>query len=110
MTLAVNIYTHRVTCRCRPGLVTAAASVTVTNYLFNINDDPDEYNNLATQYPDVVAELAGKIHYRRNLYPVAGTRQESVPPPGWCAPKNWASYPRALDNTQPRVARHKSRR
>ncbi|MFT5484781.1 MAG: arylsulfatase B, partial [Halieaceae bacterium] len=45
-------------------------SATVTNYLFKINEDPNEYNNLASQYPDVVAALSEKMHYRRTLYPV----------------------------------------
>jgi hypothetical protein len=26
-------------------------------------------------------------------YPVAGTRHELVPPPGWRAPRDWAGYP-----------------
>jgi arylsulfatase A-like enzyme len=75
-------------------------SATVTNYLFRIDDDPNEYNNLAAQYPDVVAELAGKIHYWRTLYPVAGTRSELVPPPGWRAPIDWVNYPRPITETQ----------
>ena len=79
-------------------------SATVTNYLFRIEDDPSEYNNLATQYPDVVADLAGKIHYWRTLYPVAGTRAELVPPPGWRAPKDWANYPRPTEETQDTAA------
>ncbi|MEP4146542.1 MAG: sulfatase-like hydrolase/transferase [Halioglobus sp.] len=75
-------------------------SATVTNYLFRINEDPNEYNNLAAQYPEVVENLAGKIHYWRTLYPVAGTRSELVPPPGWRAPRDWATYPRSLEETQ----------
>ena len=27
------------------------------------------------------------------MYPVAGTRHELVPPPGWRAPKDWMHYP-----------------
>ncbi|MEP5569538.1 MAG: sulfatase-like hydrolase/transferase [Halioglobus sp.] len=75
-------------------------SATVTNYLFRISEDPNEYNNLAAEYPDVVENLAGKIHYWRTLYPVAGTRSELVPPPGWRAPKDWATYPRSFEETQ----------
>jgi arylsulfatase A-like enzyme len=63
-------------------------SATVTNYLFRISEDPNEYNNLASEYPEVVTEMAGAIHYWRTLYPVAGTRSELVPPPGWRAPKD----------------------
>jgi hypothetical protein len=65
----------------------------VTNYLFKIADDPYEYENLATAHPDIVHDMADAIHDWRSLYPVAGTRSELVPPPGWRAPKDWASYP-----------------
>ena len=75
-------------------------SATVANYLFRIQDDPYEYNNLAEAHPEIVAEMAGAIHYWRTLYPVAGTRSELVPPPGWRAPRDWASYPRPLAETQ----------
>ena len=75
-------------------------SATVTNYLFRIDEDPNEYNNLAAEYPDVVAHLAGEIHYWRTLHPVAGMRSELVPPPGWRAPKDWATYPRSFHETQ----------
>ena len=75
-------------------------SATVTNYLFNIEDDPNEKNNLANAHPDVVRELSEEILYWRTLYPVSGTRHELVPPPGWRAPLDWATYPRPLDQTQ----------
>ena len=79
-------------------------SATVTNYLFRISDDPNEYNNLAAQYPAVVEQLAGDIHYWRTLYPVGGTRSQLVPPPGWRAPKDWVSYPRSIEETQDHAA------
>lgn len=79
-------------------------SATVTNYLFRISEDPYERNNLADAHPEVVAELAEAIHYWRTLYPVAGTRSELVPPPGWRAPLDWASYPRSLAETQAEAA------
>ena len=75
-------------------------SAQVSNYLFRIGEDPYERNNLAPRYPGVVARLAEEIHHWRMLYPVAGTRHELVPPPGWRAPRDWASYPRTLDATQ----------
>jgi arylsulfatase A-like enzyme len=53
-------------------------SATVTNYLFRISEDPNEYNNLASEYPEVVTEMAGAIHYWRTLYPVAGTHLSPV--------------------------------
>jgi arylsulfatase B len=75
-------------------------SVDISNYLFRIKDDPNEYNNLAGEYPGVVAELSREIHHWRSLYPVAGTRAELVPPPGWRAPRDWASYPIPLADLQ----------
>jgi len=80
----------------RQGLVSAD----VTNYLFRIRDDPNEYNNLAAENPDVVAKLSSAIHIWRQSYPVAGTRGELVPPPGWRAPRDWVSYPVPLENLQ----------
>jgi len=76
-------------------------SATVTNYLFRIADDPNEYDNLAAAHPDVVQKLAAKIRERRALYPINGTRAMLVPPPGWRAPLDWASYPIPLDRLQP---------
>ena len=75
-------------------------STTVTNYLFKIVDDPNEYNNLAAEYPDIVISMSKAISEWRALHPVSGTRSVLIPPPGWRAPKDWASYPRPLENLQ----------
>ncbi len=75
-------------------------STTVTNYLFNISKDPNEYNNLASKHPDVVAELNQAIIEWRSLYPISGTRSQLVPPPGWRAPKDWSTYPIPLEDLQ----------
>lgn len=75
-------------------------STTVTNYLFKIADDPNEYNNLAAEYPDIVVSMSKAISEWRALHPVSGTRSILIPPPGWRAPKDWASYPRPLENLQ----------
>jgi arylsulfatase A-like enzyme len=80
----------------RQGLLSAE----VTNFLFRIGEDPNEYNNLAEAHPEVVAKMAEALHHRRTLYPVAGTRNELVPPPGWRAPKDWAGYPVPLSALQ----------
>ncbi|NNC54818.1 MAG: sulfatase-like hydrolase/transferase, partial [Pseudomonadales bacterium] len=80
-------------------------SVDVTNFLFNINEDPYEYNNLAQAHPEVVRKLADKIHSWRALYPISGTRSQLAPPPGWRAPLDWASYPIAIDKLQEKPAR-----
>ncbi len=69
-------------------------------HLYQISDDPYEYNNLAGQHPDVVANLAKKIRDWRAIYPINGTRSKLMPPPGWRAPKDWADYPRPLDSLQ----------
>lgn len=75
-------------------------TTTVTNHLFKIADDPNEYNNLAPEYPDKVEKLAEKIRDWRALYPINGTRSHLIPPPGWRAPKDWASYPIPLEDLQ----------
>jgi arylsulfatase A-like enzyme len=75
-------------------------SADVTNYLFRISEDPHEQNNVATLHPGVVARMADAIHIWRQRYPVAGTRNELVPPPGWRAPKDWAGYPIPLEALQ----------
>jgi arylsulfatase B len=80
-------------------------STTVTNYLFRIEDDPNEYNNLASQYPDLVQQLSRLIQERRALYPINGTRSQLAPPPGWRAPLDWASYPIPLDQLQDEPAK-----
>ena len=84
----------------RQGLLSAE----VTNYLFRIANDPYEHNNLAAEHPDVVARMGDAIHRWRTLYPVAGTRSELMPPPGWSAPKDWAGYPIPLDELQEQPA------
>ncbi len=72
----------------------------VVTHLYRISDDPNEYNNLADEYPGVVADLATRIRDWRAIYPINGTRSKLMPPPGWRAPKDWATYPRPLDTLQ----------
>ena len=84
----------------RQGLLSAD----VTNYLFRIQDDPYEYENLAEANPEVVARMAAAIHQWRMIYPVSGTRHELIPPPGWRAPKDWADYPIPLEELQGQAA------
>jgi arylsulfatase A-like enzyme len=79
-------------------------ATTVTNHLFRIKDDPYEYNNLAQANPEVVLNLAEKIRNWRALYPISGTRSQLVPPPGWRAPRDWASYPIPLSELQDAAA------
>ncbi|MBW2271549.1 MAG: sulfatase-like hydrolase/transferase [Deltaproteobacteria bacterium] len=79
-------------------------SATVTNYLFQISEDPNEMNNLAAAHPEVVEEMAEAIHIWRQRYPVSGTHAELVPPPGWRAPKDWVGYPVSLGELQDEAA------
>lgn len=80
----------------RTGLV----SVQVTNNLFRTSEDPYEYVNLAQEHPETVARMAKAIHQWRQIHPIAGTRHQLVPPPGWRAPKDWATYPIPVDRLQ----------
>ena len=79
-------------------------SADVTNYLFRIDEDPHERNNLAAEHPERVEEMADAIGRWRLRYPVSGTRSELVPPPGWRAPRDWASYPRPVASLLPEPA------
>jgi len=75
-------------------------STTLQNMLFRIQDDPYEYNDLASEHPKVVADLAKRLRDWRLQYPIHGTRVHLVPPPGWRAPKDWATYPIPLGELQ----------
>ncbi len=79
-------------------------TTTVTNHLFKIADDPNEYTNLAAEHPGVVEEMAEGIRSWRALYPISGTRSHLAGPPGWRAPKDWADYPRPLEDLQDEAA------
>lgn len=78
-------------------------SADVQHFLFNIKEDPYEYNNLASKHPSLVQKMSRSIQDWRMLYPVNGTRSNLVPPPGWRAPLDWAESMRKLDelNTVP---------
>ncbi|MDO7676685.1 MAG: sulfatase-like hydrolase/transferase [Gammaproteobacteria bacterium] len=66
--------------------------INVKNQLFDISNDPNEYNDLASEYPKLVRLMAEKIRKWRALHPISGTRVQLVPPPGWRAPKDWTRY------------------
>jgi len=72
----------------------------VTTHLFRISEDPNEHHNLAAAHPDVVEDMSEAIFEWRTLYPVAGTRSELVPPPGWRAPLDWVNYPVPVEALQ----------
>jgi arylsulfatase A-like enzyme len=85
-------------------VVRGSLSFEVTNHLFRIADDPHERQNLAADHPDVVARLQDDIIRWRALHPIGGTPSGIVPPPGWRAPTDWATYPVAIDALQPEPA------
>jgi arylsulfatase A-like enzyme len=75
-------------------------SADVENWLFKIREDPYERNNLASAHPKVVVDMANQIHEWRTMYPISGTRNALVPPPGWRAPKDWTGYPIPTEDLQ----------
>lgn len=76
-----------------------------TNHLFNLKKDPYEYQNIAEQHPEIVAQLAQKIVEWRSLHPINGVRAKLAPPPGWRAPLDWATYPIQLETLQATTSR-----
>ena len=81
-------------------LVQNQTETSVTNYLFDVGNDPNEYENLVEVHPDKVAEMDRIIHQWRATYPIYGTRSYLTGPPGWRAPKDWASFPRPVETLQ----------
>ena len=79
-------------------------TVDVTNHLFKISQDPNEYYNLAHSHPDIVQEMAQRVRHWRALHPISGTRSALAPPPGWRAPRDWATYPRPVEDLQESAA------
>ena len=79
-------------------------SVEVQNQLFRIHDDPYEYEDLADEHPEVVEMIAQKINEWRATGPINAVRNSLVPPPGWRAPKDWATYIRPEQQLQSRYA------
>lgn len=67
-----------------------SASTDVENFLFDLNVDPTEANNLAGSNPKITERLAKKIQKWRALHPINGVRVALAPHPGWRAPKDYA--------------------
>ena len=63
-----------------------------------------EYDDLAGQHPERVEALAEQIRHWRSQYIVSGTRANLVPPPGWRAPVDWATYPVPITQLQEQPA------
>lgn len=62
-----------------------------TEYLFDIDNDPDEKTDLAAKQPQLVKELAARIREWQALHPPGGITASQAPHPGWIAPKDWAA-------------------
>jgi arylsulfatase A-like enzyme len=64
------------------------------NYLFRIEEDPNETNDLAAKNPALVKDLAARIDKYRALHPKDGVREGDKAPAGYQVPKLWAEAAR----------------
>ncbi|MBI1792452.1 MAG: arylsulfatase [Acidobacteria bacterium] len=64
------------------------------DYLFRIEEDPNEQNDLAAQNPEVAKDLAARIEAWQKLHPENGIRPSNRPPDGWKGPRQWAEAAR----------------
>ena len=64
----------------------------LSRQLFRIDQDPREERDLARRHPERVQRMAQILRRWRSRHPIHGMRPSLVPPPGWRAPKDWASY------------------
>ncbi len=78
--------------------------ITTTNMLFDIQEDPNEYTNIAPNNTQQVMQMAAQVKQWRSQYIVSGTRANLVPPPGWRAPNDWVDYMIGLDKLQMQAA------
>ncbi|MCL4103885.1 UNVERIFIED_CONTAM: hypothetical protein GTU68_034747 [Idotea baltica] len=78
--------------------------ITIENMLFNLEQDPNEYKDIAQSHPERVVKMAAEIRHWRSQYIVSGTRANLVPPPGWRAPIDWVNYPVPVSELQTKEA------
>ncbi len=65
------------------------------NYLFRVEQDPEEKRDVAAQHPELVREMAKCIDAWRKLYPPDGIIDpKKTAPPGSQAPAQWAEAAR----------------
>ncbi len=62
----------------------------VETFLFDIEADPNETNDLAGRYVAVRKRLERQMDEWRRQHPLGGTRGTLVAHPGWVAPRDWA--------------------
>ena len=63
----------------------------VDEYLFDIEADPREENDLSQRHGAVRQRMQRLMSEWRRKHPMAGTRGTLVAHPGWVAPKDWAA-------------------
>lgn len=63
----------------------------VQNFLFDIEADPNEEDDLSQRHGAVLARMQRLMAEWRKQHPMAGTRSTLVAHPGWVAPKDWAA-------------------
>ena len=73
----------------------------VENFLFDINVDPEEKENLAEQHQGEVKRMADKIQRWRSRHPINGIRVALAPHPGWLPPLDYADAVAPADQLQP---------
>jgi arylsulfatase B len=59
------------------------------NYLFRIEEDPNEKNDLAGKEPKLVADLVKVLDQWRTLHPANGVRETRKPASGFTSPSMW---------------------
>ncbi|MBI4876954.1 MAG: sulfatase-like hydrolase/transferase [Acidobacteria bacterium] len=62
----------------------------VSEHLFNIEEDPEEKNNLAAARPEIVRGLGAEIDAWRALHPRCEVQSSMTPHPGWIPPRDYA--------------------
>ncbi len=61
------------------------------NYLFQIEDDESEANDVSAEHPAIVNGLMHRLIAWRKLHPSTGIRRNIKPHPGWVPPEDWAT-------------------
>jgi hypothetical protein len=64
------------------------------NYLFRIEEDPNEKNDIADKNPKLVADLVESLERWRKLHPANGVRESDPQPQGYQVPKQWVEAAR----------------
>jgi arylsulfatase A-like enzyme len=71
-------------------LVREVKSGQAQDFLFQIEQDPNETKDLSAKHPALVKELVAAIQKWQALHPRGGKESPDRMPAGWVAPKDWA--------------------